>query len=138
MFSQKSMINTNFNFIPGTFCGKCRIHEDENKAMVKRLPAFLVSLTFLGGMLCCAKKVDIHHTTFTKADSVTDIYLSLHDSVLRPWNMMIHDDNQKLKAMRNLLHELQVRSIVSFAGATGTLSGATGFMRIVFAVPVKG
>ncbi len=78
--------------------------------MVKRLPAFLVSLTFLGGMLCCAKKVDIHHTTFTKADSVTDIYLSLHDSVLRSWNMMIHDDNQKLKAMRNLLHELQVTS----------------------------
>ena len=78
--------------------------------MVGRLSALL--LVFLSGMMCCAKRGDIYHTTFTKVDSLTDTYLSLQDSVLRSWNMMIHDDNQKIKAMRNLLHELQVTSSV--------------------------
>lgn len=78
--------------------------------MVGRLSALL--LVFMSGMMCCAKRGDIYHTTFTKADSLTDTYLSLQDSVLRSWNMMIHDDNQKIKAMRNLLHELQVTSSV--------------------------
>ena len=84
--------------------------------MDNRLPAVLISLAFLGGMLCCAKKGDIYHTTFTKADSVTDTYLSLQDSVLRSWNMIIHDDNQKIKAMRKLVHELQVTSSVDSLG----------------------
>jgi hypothetical protein len=65
---------------------------------------------FLSGLACCTKRADIYHTTFTKADSVTDSYLSLQDSVLRRWNIMIYDDNQKIKALRYLLHELQVTS----------------------------
>jgi len=47
-------------------------------------------------------------TTFTRADSLTEHYLALQDSMLRAWNIMIHDDNQKIKAMHNLLHELMV------------------------------
>jgi len=47
-------------------------------------------------------------TTFTHADSLTEHYLSLQDSMLRAWNIMIHDDNQKIKSMHNLLHELMV------------------------------
>ena len=78
--------------------------------MFGRLSALF--LVFLSGMMCCAKRGDIYHTTFTKADSLTDTYLSLQDSVLRSWNMMIHDDNQKIKALRNLLRELQVTSSV--------------------------
>jgi hypothetical protein len=45
---------------------------------------------------------------FTKADSLTEHYLSLHDSIHRVWNVMINDDNQKIAAMENLLHELIV------------------------------
>ena len=74
--------------------------------MAARLSALF--LLFMSGVLCCAKRGDIYYTSFTKADSVTDTYLSLQDSVLRSWNMMIHDDNQKIKTLRNLLHELQV------------------------------
>lgn len=74
--------------------------------MAGRLSAFF--LVLLCGMMCCTKRADIYHTTFTKVDSLTDSYLSLQDSVLRSWNIMIHDDNQKIKALRNLLHELQV------------------------------
>lgn len=76
--------------------------------MVARFAALF--FLFLIGMMCCTKRADIYHTTFTKADSVTDSYLSLQDSVLRSWNIMIYDDNQKIKALRHLLHELQVTS----------------------------
>src|SRR5690349_16384602 len=47
-------------------------------------------------------------TTFTRQDSLTERYLGLQDSLLKAWNMMIHDDNQKIKTMHNLLHELTV------------------------------
>lgn len=47
-------------------------------------------------------------TAYTKIDSLTEIYLSLQDSLLTTWNVMINDDNRKLKAMTNILHELQV------------------------------
>ena len=76
--------------------------------MVVRLSALF--FLFLIGMMCCSKRADIYHTTFTKADSVTDSYLSLQDSVLRSCNIMIYDDNQKIKALRYLLHELEVTS----------------------------
>jgi hypothetical protein len=68
---------------------------------------------FCTGMLTigCAKREQIvYQTTFTKADSLTDFYLSLQDSMLTSWNIMINDDNQKIKAMHNLLHELTVTS----------------------------
>lgn len=58
----------------------------------------------------CGKKAEITDATFTKADSLTDLYLSLQDSVLQSWNVMINDDNQKIKAMHNLLHELMITS----------------------------
>lgn len=58
----------------------------------------------------CEKKAETSHPTFTKVDSLTDLYLSLQDSVLQSWNIMINDDNQKIKAMHNLLHELMITS----------------------------
>ena len=82
--------------------------------MLVRLSAILLLLA--AGLISCAKKGDIYHTTFTKADSVTDFYLSLQDSVIRSWNIMINDDNQKIKTMRNLLHELKVTSGVDQFG----------------------
>jgi len=47
-------------------------------------------------------------TTFTRQDSLTERYLGLQDSLLKAWNMMIHDDNEKITTMHNLLHELMV------------------------------
>lgn len=61
-------------------------------------------------LFSCGKKAENTHPTFTKADSLTDLYLSLQDSVLQSWNIMINDDNQKIKAMHNLLHELMITS----------------------------
>jgi hypothetical protein len=48
------------------------------------------------------------HKEFTKADSLTEYYLSLHDSLHQIWNIMIHSDNEKIDAMHGLVHELMV------------------------------
>lgn len=68
-------------------------------------------LSLCGALLlgCGKKQANQPDTTmFTRADSLTEHYLSLQDSMLRAWNIMIHDDNQKIKDMHNLLHELMV------------------------------
>lgn len=57
---------------------------------------------------CGDRQAARQETTFTKVDSLTDFYLALQDSMLQSWNIMINDDNQKIKAMTNLLHELKV------------------------------
>jgi hypothetical protein len=59
---------------------------------------------------CSEKTNEDHNTVFTKADSLTDCYLAYQDSMLQSWNIMINDDNQKIRAMHNLLHELLVTS----------------------------
>lgn len=65
---------------------------------------FSLSAAFLS----CSEQKRQDHPHFTKADSLTDTYLDLKDSMLETWNAMINDDNQKLKAMDHLLHELMV------------------------------
>ncbi|HEY0744439.1 MAG TPA: LemA family protein [Chryseosolibacter sp.] len=66
-------------------------------------------ITFLAcAFLACSEEKRPDQTHFTKADSLTDTYLELKDTMLESWNSMINDDNQKLKAMDNLLHELMV------------------------------
>ncbi|MEO7990332.1 MAG: hypothetical protein ABI663_12375 [Chryseolinea sp.] len=57
---------------------------------------------------CGEKKAPTQDTTFTKVDSLTDYYLAIQDSMLQAWNMMTHDDNEKILAMHNLVHELMI------------------------------
>jgi septal ring factor EnvC (AmiA/AmiB activator) len=57
---------------------------------------------------CGKKQTTSEETRFTKEDSVTDRYLAFEDSILKSWNIMINDDNQKINAMHNLLHELMI------------------------------
>jgi hypothetical protein len=64
----------------------------------------LLSLAFIA----CTEHKQQDQPHFTKVDSLTDTYLDLKDSMLETWNSMINDDNQKLKAMHHLLHELEV------------------------------
>lgn len=67
-------------------------------------------LPFYGVMLmnCSVKVTEDTKPAFTKTDSLTDCYLAYQDSMLQSWNVMINDDNQKIKSMHNLLHELIV------------------------------
>jgi vesicle coat complex subunit len=74
------------------------------------LKFYTTPLIFIGVLTlflrCDSKKQD--GTSFTRIDSLTDMYLVLQDSLLDTWNLMIKDDNQKIKAMKSLLHELEV------------------------------
>lgn len=57
---------------------------------------------------CGSNHNTVQETAFTREDSITDRYLVLQDSLLLAWNLMMNDDNQKIKAMHHLLHELMV------------------------------
>lgn len=59
-------------------------------------------------VFCSCGNKPKEEVSFTKADSLTETYLNLKDSMLGVWNTMINDDNQKIKAMHDLLHELKV------------------------------
>lgn len=72
--------------------------------------AFVGSTSLLLACLlsCKEQKSTTAEVHFTREDSITDRYLVLQDSLLYVWNLMINDDNQKLKALNNVLHELSV------------------------------
>lgn len=57
---------------------------------------------------CNNKPATADSPEFTKIDSLTETYLEFQDSLLIAWNHMVNDDNDKITAMRNLLHELKV------------------------------
>lgn len=69
-------------------------------------------ISFSGVVLtnCAIKVTEDPNMPFTRADSLTDSFLAYQDSMLLSWNIMINDDNQKIKAMHNLLHELLITS----------------------------
>lgn len=76
-----------------------------------RIRSFLAPVcltTVLLVSLGCDSKKKTDQTSFTRIDSLTDIYLTLQDSLLDTWNVMINDDNHKIKAMKGLLHEIQI------------------------------
>ena len=65
----------------------------------------LLSALLLTG--ACDQSAKSERSDFTKADSLTETYLALQDTMLQAWNSMIHDDNRKIKAMDHLLQELK-------------------------------
>ena len=70
----------------------------------------IAAMPFLfGGMLLmsCGRSATINEaTTFTHLDSVTDTYLSLQDTLLYSWNVLVKDDQEKVDAMEKALHQL--------------------------------
>jgi hypothetical protein len=92
-----------------TFCICLRIRILRSLYMItyKNLPGFLFVLV-LAFMAACGEKQNSPTTQFTKADSLTETYLSIQDSLVEAWNMIINDDNRKIEAMHNLIHELMV------------------------------
>jgi LemA family len=78
--------------------------------MRKIVAGLVVSTCSIVVMSCGEKRADVSDASFTKADSLTDRYLAFQDSMLLSWNVMINDDNQKIRSMHNLLHELLVIS----------------------------
>jgi hypothetical protein len=72
------------------------------------IPRIFISCFAFVLINCGEKKESVQQTAFTKQDSLTETYLSLQDSMLLMWNRMVDDDNQKVKAMHGLVHELMI------------------------------
>jgi hypothetical protein len=73
----------------------------------------LFLLFFITGMpavfMQCGHKPDApEEIGYTHADSITEVYLMLQDSLHDTWNMMLSDDNEKIKAMKGLVHEMRI------------------------------
>lgn len=70
----------------------------------------IAGILFIGTILlsgCGQKKSTTNENQqFTKIDSLTESYLSYNDSILQAWNVMINDDNQKIKSLHYVLHTL--------------------------------
>lgn len=74
----------------------------------------LLSLFFIAGAIpvlfvqCGNKSDQAENPGYSKADSITEVYLMLQDSLHDTWNMMLSDDNDKIKAMKGLVHEMKI------------------------------
>ena len=68
----------------------------------------MMSLLLAALICCCTGKPSGQTPAYTKIDSLTDTYLLLKDSILNTWNRMMYDDNQRIKAMKAIIHELKV------------------------------
>ena len=74
---------------------------------MKQLGFRIVMIGWAVSMAACnGKNATAKMGEFTKADSLTETYLMLQDSMLQSWNVMVKDENEKIRAMHDLLHSL--------------------------------
>src|SRR6266850_5194598 len=66
----------------------------------------IVTCCIAGLVACGGKNSNGKGGDFTKIDSLTDTYLMLQDSMLQAWNVMVNDENEKIRSMHGLLHAL--------------------------------
>jgi hypothetical protein len=67
---------------------------------------------FLGAIavftISCKKQENsTGHTAFTRIDSLTEVYLTLQDSMWSTWNLMMKDESEKLEAVNSLLEDMK-------------------------------
>ena len=68
---------------------------------------YIVMTCCIGGLVACGGKTSSEKSgDFTKIDSLTETYLTLQDSMLQSWNVMVNDENEKIRSMHELLHTL--------------------------------
>lgn len=71
-----------------------------------KLPLYI---TLLMGILWISCSNPNHRAgqDFTRADSLTEHYLTLQDSMLHAWNVMIRDEKEKIKNMHELIELME-------------------------------
>jgi hypothetical protein len=67
---------------------------------------FLATCCIAGLVACGGKYSNGKGGDFTKIDSLTETYLTLQDSMLQSWNVMVNDENEKIRSMHEVLHAL--------------------------------
>lgn len=74
-----------------------------------------MGLAVMAAIACaCSTSNSIHeHTTFSKADSLTDAYLVLSDSVLQSWNRIVGNEIDKSRALQEIITDLDNASLLT-------------------------
>jgi hypothetical protein len=85
-----------------------------------RIHSFTFSLLTVALFSCGRSATSNEKTSFSKADSLTEKYLSLQDTLLHVWNKLVHDENQKITAIENVLAELNKQSALTSLGSLET------------------
>ena len=76
-------------------------------SIMKKRGVSLLFVCCLAGWVGCTKRTTVHEgKPYTQIDSLTATYLNLQDSLLITWNMMVKDENEKLRAMHELLQNM--------------------------------
>jgi hypothetical protein len=77
--------------------------------------ASLIGLAVMVAIACaCSTSNSIHeHTTFSKADSLTDAYLVLGDSVLQSWNRVVGNEIEKSRQLQEIINDLDNASLLT-------------------------
>jgi hypothetical protein len=76
----------------------------------------LIGLAAMAIMACACSTTSssIHeHTTFSKADSLTDAYLVLTDSLLQSWNRIVVNEVDKTRTLQELISDLDNAHLLS-------------------------
>jgi hypothetical protein len=77
-----------------------------------------ISLLGIGSLatlfIACSTSSTVHeHTRFSKADSLTDAYLVLNDSVLQSWNRIVGNEIDKSRTLQEVIEDLDNANLLS-------------------------
>jgi hypothetical protein len=75
----------------------------------------LMGIAVVTAFACaCSSSNSIHeHTSFSRADSLTDAYLVLSDSVLQSWNRIVGNEMDKTRTLQELIEDLDHANLLS-------------------------
>jgi hypothetical protein len=73
---------------------------------MKNLSLIGLAIVALFACACSSSNSIQEHTRFSKADSLTDAYLVLSDSVLQSWNRIVGNEVDKSRTLQELIDDL--------------------------------
>lgn len=72
----------------------------------------ILSIISIIAFSSCSSSKHKAETTFDRIDSLRAHLLTIEDSLLYTWNVMIQDDNEKLSDLSRLLDELKYANVL--------------------------
>ncbi len=73
---------------------------------IKRYSAFGLLISSFALSSCGRSATSNEKTTFTHIDSLTDTYLSLQDTLLHSWNVLVKDEQEKMNSVNAAIDHL--------------------------------
>jgi hypothetical protein len=88
-----------------------------------KIYSFLAIIVGAVSLISCGRSTTSNEkTTFTREDSLTETYLSLQDTLLHSWNLLIKDEQEKMDAVNATIHQLEQLSIPNHSQLTSVAS----------------